>query len=75
MNLQRIPVQRIGETAPTPFGAGAQTVDARLGHPPGPRRRGGLWWPAGRVRRCSDPNGRPSIRHAESDAPVNGVRA
>jgi len=33
MNLQRIPVQRIGETAPTPFGAGAQTVDARLGHP------------------------------------------
>ena len=33
MNLQRISVQRVRGTAPTPVGAGAQTVDAGLGHP------------------------------------------
>ena len=33
MNLQGIPVQRVRETLPTPFGAGAQSFDAGLGHP------------------------------------------
>ena len=33
MNLQRISVQRVRDTAPTPFGPGAQAFDAGMGHP------------------------------------------
>ncbi len=33
MTVQRNSVQRVSETRPAPFGARAQTFDARLGHP------------------------------------------
>jgi hypothetical protein len=33
MNLQRMTLQRVRDTASTPFRAGAQTLDADLGHP------------------------------------------